>query len=332
MAYVGGIDLAPDRWDTRDHVGDKRRSPERFAGWHDIHVRITGPATGEVADSFRERWNEACAPSRFRSWLLRTSRPAPLISRSNSFSDDGREAVQVLRTYSSRSRLRRTYPSFAPRGERSYLHAYLKAISQAKRYIYIEDQYFSSLEIASALAQALTSITKLIIVIPADVESAPRFIQESMRWRGSEALRRLRLAGNSKVSVYHLTRSMSQEMIWVHSKVLIIDDEYAAIGSANLNRRSMTYDSELGVAVVSTGEKANGFAADLRRRLWSEHLGVSVDGEALADPVEAASLWDARARAPGGRVQHHMPAPGRPHRALWNLIVDPQGSSESRTP
>ena len=63
VAYCGGIDLAHDRWDTRRHDGDPRRVRHAFAGWHDVHVRLEGPAAHDVALNFVERWNDRKWPS-----------------------------------------------------------------------------------------------------------------------------------------------------------------------------------------------------------------------------------------------------------------------------
>ena len=70
--------------------------------------------------------------------------------------------------------------------------------------------------------------------------------------------------------------------IFVHSKVILIDDEFASIGSANFMDRSMQLtlagdDSELSVAAVSTGT----LVSDLRVELWAEHLRVTTPGALL---------------------------------------------------
>jgi hypothetical protein len=93
---------------------------------------------------------------------------------------------------------------------------------------------------------------------------------------------------------------------------MIVDDAVAFIGSANLNHRSMTNDTELHVGVLdaTTFEIAMGgpparvckFAHEYRRKLWAEHLRVSDD--AVRDPIATIeTMWTA---ASGGRVQHHV--------------------------
>jgi phosphatidylserine/phosphatidylglycerophosphate/cardiolipin synthase-like enzyme len=88
--------------------------------------------------------------------------------------------------------------------------------------------------------------------------------------------------------------------IYVHSKVLVVDDRFMRIGSSNLNNRSMGFDSECDVAVEaepasSKGEEVRRQITSLRDQLVSEHLGVSVadvkksllDGGSLLQAIEA---------------------------------------------
>ena len=70
--------------------------------------------------------------------------------------------------------------------------------------------------------------------------------------------------------------------IYVHSKVLVIDDRLLRIGSSNLNNRSMGFDSECDVAIEADSNSSEhddvcGQITSLRHQLVSEHLGVSVD-------------------------------------------------------
>jgi phosphatidylserine/phosphatidylglycerophosphate/cardiolipin synthase-like enzyme len=59
---------------------------------------------------------------------------------------------------------------------------------------------------------------------------------------------------------------------YIHSKVAIIDDKYAVIGSANFNPRSMSVDGELDAFI--TWDSVKGF----RKKLWDEWFpGHSVE-------------------------------------------------------
>ena len=84
--------------------------------------------------------------------------------------------------------------------------------------------------------------------------------------------------------------------IYVHSKILLIDDAFASIGSANCNRRGYYSDGECNIMamreMVANGD--DNWIRALRIALWSEHLGVTEDyGKvALVDPVACLPLFD----------------------------------------
>lgn len=70
-------------------------------------------------------------------------------------------------------------------------------------------------------------------------------------------------------------------MIYVHTKMMIVDDEYIIIGSANINQRSMegARDTEIAMGAyqpchLSTRESARGQVHGFRLALWYEHLGM----------------------------------------------------------
>ena len=87
------------------------------------------------------------------------------------------------------------------------------------------------------------------------------------------------------------------EIIYIHSKLMIIDDTYVICGSANINDRSMkgSRDSEFAVLIKEKRVemsrmnkkkfKASKFASSLRKALMAEHLGINPNDEILIDPV-----------------------------------------------
>jgi phosphatidylserine/phosphatidylglycerophosphate/cardiolipin synthase-like enzyme len=71
--------------------------------------------------------------------------------------------------------------------------------------------------------------------------------------------------------------------VYVHSKVMIIDDVFLTHGSANINRRSMEVDSELNIC-----HEHMGVTQPLRRRLW----GIHTAGRGVQDnPADAFDAW-----------------------------------------
>ena len=61
--------------------------------------------------------------------------------------------------------------------------------------------------------------------------------------------------------------------IYIHSKLMLVDDTYTTLGSANLNARSMACDSELNIC---TEERS--FTQDARRKVWGNLAGSDLDG------------------------------------------------------
>jgi phosphatidylserine/phosphatidylglycerophosphate/cardiolipin synthase-like enzyme len=112
------------------------------------------------------------------------------------------------------------------------------------------------------------------------------------------------------VAIYDLENEQGTP-IYVHAKAVVVDDVWAMVGSANLNRRSWTHDSEVACAVLDQecdsrqpvdpgglGDGARVFARQLRLRLWREHLGLGdadADDARLLDPIAGFEAWSASA-------------------------------------
>jgi phosphatidylserine/phosphatidylglycerophosphate/cardiolipin synthase-like enzyme len=366
IAFVGGIDLARGRNDDSEHLGDAdpvRIDPRygRRPPWHDLQLELQGPAVLDVDLTFRERWEDRTPRDHrnpLRAMWRRVSqepRRLGLLERRLPPPEAGSHAVQVLRTYPARHR---AIP-FAPDGERSIARAYLKALGRARALVYIEDQYLWGTLVADALAAALRRSPELrmLIVLPRHPDRDGRISGRAARaaqWRAVDNLAR---AGGARVAVYDLENERGTP-IYVHAKAVVIDDVWAMVGSANLNRRSWTHDSEVACAVLDTerdprpptdpgglGDGARVLARQLRLRLWREHLGLADDADdpRLLDPAAGFEAWRAAAEAlqawhdgamkgprPPGRVRPHRVelAPALKARwaaALYRVAIDPDG-------
>jgi phospholipase D1/2 len=90
-------------------------------------------------------------------------------------------------------------------------------------------------------------------------------------------------------------------MIYVHSKLMIVDDEYILLGSANINQRSLegSRDSEICIGAYQSGHVMGSAAAPLprgqvagfRKALWLEHIGVSWCLQRLRTDKAASRRW-----------------------------------------
>ena len=83
-------------------------------------------------------------------------------------------------------------------------------------------------------------------------------------------------------------RRMRYREIYIHSKLLLVDDSFFSLGSANLNQRSMAVDSEINLATNDAKR-----AKDLRQKIWGKLSGGMVDGKngAPAEIKEAFREW-----------------------------------------
>ena len=336
VAFVGGIDLCHGRRDDATHGGDPQAPPldERYGPtppWHDAMAEIRGPAVAHVLDTFAERWDDHTPLDHrnpYRAVVHRLARmprhPEQLPEHWEPPPEAGPHQVQILRTYPAK---RPAYP-FAPEGERSIARAYSRAFSRARWLIYIEDQYFWSDIVATALAEALRSEQRLhvITVVPRYPEEANRIAGPPMMFGQRLAWDRLREAGGDRFAMFDLANAAGTP-VYVHAKVCVVDDHWMTIGSDNLNLRSWTHDSELTCAVV---DPDGVLPHSLRKSLWAEHLGLPPDEPRLSDPSGALALWADRVGAPGSRIRHHVPSvlPARTRlwaRPAYRTIYDPDG-------
>ena len=364
VAFLGGIDLALSRNDDAQHGGDPQVMPFTSTygdrpPWHDVQVAVRGPAVTDVELTFRERWEGSTAldfPSPVRMAFDRVRHAgvltAPELPEAREDPPEaGPHAVQVLRTYPARWR---RYP-FAPLGERSIAHAYRKALGRARALVYVEDQYLWAPGVARLLVRALRSRPelRLVVVVPRypDKEGWARTPSLVGRERAIEVCR---AAGADRFAIYDV-ESPTGAPVYVHAKVVVVDDVWAMVGSDNMNRRSWTHDSELSCAVLDSthdprapqdpaglGDGARVFARDLRLELWREHLDRDDDTD-LLDPDEAFEAMATSAKTlqawydggcagerPPGRLRPHVPERVRRRDRPWavpmsRLLYDPDG-------
>ena len=348
VAFVGGIDLCHSRRDGPDHAGDPQRQP--MAGvfgprppWHDIQLAVRGPAVADLETVFRERWDDPApltrSPFDRLADLIRRdddragALPAPLPDPAPT----GTMSVQVLRTYPRR---RHGYP-FAPDGERSVAHAYDKVIARAHSLIYLEDQYLWATDVVRCFADALRRNPglHLIAVIPLHPDQDGRLSLPPNLIGRQQALDELHRAGGARVGVYGIENHAGTP-VYVHAKVGVVDDVWAAVGSDNINLRSWTHDSELSCAVLDDRRDqreprvldrfdhgARLFARELRLQLSREHLDRQpADDEDLLDPVRAFAAFADTARElqrwhDNGKAGARPPGRLRPYPGLRQSLI-----------
>ncbi|PUZ45525.1 hypothetical protein GQ55_8G230700 [Panicum hallii var. hallii] len=339
--------------------------------WHDIHCRIDGPAAWDVLHNFEQRWRKQGGRDDLVHNLLwpwknkedvlvdlkgMEDAVVPQSSLAAPAGDQDAWNVQVFRSTDSSAcaGFPKTPAEAAQSGlisgkdhviERSIQDAYIHAIRRAKRFIYIENQYFlgssfgwkpdgETPENIGALhliprELSLKIVSKIeagepfavYVVVPMWPEGNPSSwnVQAILHWQRktmemmyadiAAALKAKNIdadpkdylsffcLGNREVKLevpreyepkghppggsdYERAQKARRSMVYVHSKLMIVDDEYIIIGSANINQRSMDggRDTEIAMGAYqpshlnADGQVARGQVHGFRMSLWYEHL------------------------------------------------------------
>jgi phospholipase D1/2 len=222
--------------------------------------------------------------------------------------------------------------------------AYINLIQEAKHFIYIENQFFISstagAPVENKIAQALVDKIiekhknnekfKIIVVLPllpgfAGEADSSGLLRIQLHWEfqticrsESSIFSQLSKAGiepEDFIRFYGLRNHALlesvpvTEIVYVHSKYMIIDDNKLIIGSANINDRSMTglHDSEIAVVVEDrlkvdvffhgVKNQASKVVHDMRIKIFKEFSGEK-DAKVLADPFsnEFYKEWEGNAQ------------------------------------
>jgi phosphatidylserine/phosphatidylglycerophosphate/cardiolipin synthase-like enzyme len=251
-AFVGGINLNPHSMAAPGHRGAGQN--------HDVYVELAGPSAVDVHHNFVQRWNEA-------SERLESSEPdLPFPTQVPARRGDAR--VQIQRTiHAGRYTNGRAAPEAPPfdiaSGERSNLDQYQAAIDAARHSIYIENQYIDVLEIIDGLRNALARGVEVVVLAPVEPDGLAGATRASLEARSAlGAYENFTLAG-----IAGLGDDGRRHLVYVHAKLMLVDDAWATVGSCNLHRRSLFGNSELNVAFSDPAT-----VRAVRCELLQEHL------------------------------------------------------------
>ncbi|MGE4322863.1 MAG: phospholipase D-like domain-containing protein [Sphingobium sp.] len=320
LAFCGGIDMTVGRWDRRDHEDDdpKRKGPDGkpYEPWHDATSVFDGPAAHAMGDLARDRWKAATG-----------ERLPPVTAEHDCWPAGLTPTFEKVRLGIARTRPEMEGVSPIHEIEQ----AYLDLIASAKTSIYAESQYFASRKIARAIAQRLQEEDgpEIVIVNPVTAEGwLEPIAMDSARARLVEALRRIDRHGRFRI--YHPMTAGGQA-IYVHAKVMIVDERCLRVGSSNFNNRSLRLDTECDV-VISADETGNGHAAEtiagIRNDLIAEHLDVSPEEVARRLDETGSLIGVIDALRGEGRTLIPYEIPELSATEEWladNEILDPEG-------
>ncbi|SFP49849.1 Phosphatidylserine/phosphatidylglycerophosphate/cardiolipin synthase [Sphingomonas rubra] len=328
LAFCGGIDMTGDRWDTRAHLDDdpRRRRPttrRRYKPWHDAISAVSGPVAHALGVLFRERWRAAGgAPV-----LL------PDAHHPGEFGEHGACWPEGLPVDFERIDvgIARTMPEMPGEpGIHESEELFLRQIAGAKRYLYVESQYFASRRIAEAIARRLDEADgpEIVVINPLTAQGwLEPLAMDTARARLMEALRRRDRHG--RLRMYH-PYTAGGTPIYVHAKILIADDIVLRLGSSNMNNRSMRLDTECDLTIEAGDDDQRACVAAIRDGLIAEHLGV--EPHEVAEAVRAHGLIEAIERLRGqGKTLRSYEVPDLSAVEEWladNEVLDPEGPEE----
>jgi phosphatidylserine/phosphatidylglycerophosphate/cardiolipin synthase-like enzyme len=277
IAYNGGIDFSADQLPPPDATAPG--TPV-----FDVAVRLEDGGAWLALNTFKTRWN--AHPNKPAGPPLRSdSLPIPLPA-------GGPLTVQMTHTSG------KGFP--LPAAVQTASTALASAIRNARQFFYMEDQYcVGSPKLAAAIVEALTQTPGLtgIFVITPDV-CVKAFEMPDMPFRRRAFLKPIVRAFPSRFLVFERlgAGTITGPTAYIHSKLLIVDDEAAFIGSVNASRRSWFHDTEAQVAIVDelngrggTSSGTRGWVRDLRCQVWSQHL--TRPQASLGDPFVDLSIW-----------------------------------------
>jgi cardiolipin synthase A/B len=290
VAFVGGMNLRPSAVSPRGHVSRDGNSHD-----HDAYVEIAGPCATDVHHNFVQRWNEASERQKddgLFGHLHDDILPLP----TRLASPRGTVIAQVQRTipnghYAEGAWALREAAYDIAAGDFSVEEQYARAIDAAQHAIYIENQAFSSHPMLARLKRALERGVNVAAVVPAQGEHHMRVFRQMAEHKPIFDL--IAACGAHEnftlASLAGLMPDGSRGNVYVHGKLMLVDDVFATIGSTNFAERSFRNQTEMNVSFQD-----GAVVKVLRCDLFDEHLAQDT---AALGAAEALRLFAVTARA-----------------------------------
>lgn len=300
IAFCGGIDPTRGRWDSSRHEpGDRRRrmpDGSLYPPFHDLQLLVAGDAAAALGELARARWcratGERLAAPAGSAWEERWPAGVP--------ADFDDRPVAIARTAAE-------YGEFGAVREVEQLHR--EMIAAARSYLYIESQYLSSGAIVRALCESLAAPhgPEILVLVPL---RASGWLEESTlgqaRDQAARGLRAADVHGRLQI-LCPVTGEGEQGIVNLHSKLVIMDDRWIRVGSANLSNRSMSLDTECDLVVDEGRASEGGAARRLLARLIGEHTGAGTEAAQRAFSRGGGLLAAVRSLDGGGRRLEPLP-------------------------
>lgn len=340
VAFLGSADICQDRWDTSAHAcGDElriSRGGKPCKPYHEVQAVVTGAAARSLVDLFVQRWADGTGEELDAASLI-VDEPKE---------DDPLPPQISLAMPRADVALHRQYPPRLGRPAIREIRDMFQAwIREAERLVYIETQYLTSRVVADALVARMRDAARpkldIVIVLP----QKPEALKEELAVGATQVevideLTKVARETGHALGLFNVAGRDGRgfdHFVYIHSKLLLVDDRRLTIGSANLNNRSMTLDSELNVAWTTdepAGDVARAIAA-LRRRLLGEHAALDLPAE-LFEPSGLVERLGALVREGRTRLRFHDVEGEEPSmlkklgQRIASAYADPLHAPESR--
>jgi len=309
LAFVGGTDICAQRWDDRCH---RAEHPDRtdadarpYGPYHDIQSYHIGPVARQLAELFTLRWRQSGGG-------VLTLPPSPPAYEVVLEPSVALAATQVG--------LSRTHPPMLVPPQKAVQEIrclYLDAIATAEQVIYIENQYFSSQAIYAALVGRLRATRRPRLQIVMILPKRPKALSETIAVGFAQAkllcsLQDIARQTGHALGIYYTTATAAdgqEKPTYIHAKLLLVDDRFLTVGSANTTNRSMGLDTEVNVSwEASYGQEA--LIQSIRQArvsLLAEHAGVDPqqEGYRLSRTTGLVEYLNHLADRAHSRLRHH---------------------------
>ena len=213
VAYFGGMNLIDEGTDA-EQGGLQHKLGS--GGWRDVHIRLDGPQQAEIAESFDRSWR--------RAQRLKVRRRSRAYRRGMLPSDH-----EAIRFYDSGPGRRYTRAA----------RVYHRMIRHARDRITFSMAYFLPVGgVLRSLLRASKRGVRIRVVVPC--KSDVRVVEWATRHQ-------YRLFLRHGIRIYERQKQM------LHSKLMLVDNEWTLVGSCNLDSRSLWYNYEF-MAVIRSRE------------------------------------------------------------------------------
>ena len=313
-SFIIGSPFTQSYWDTNKHdINEPRRLDKNEGPYHDVSIYLEGPVIANLEEFFIEMWNylsnlhfDGENKINVNKSLNNQTIPPNTLKRLPDFNPLLRaenETIQIVRSIT---------PDTISKNEKGVLEAYRKAITNAQDFIYLENQYFTNRYIIGALKKAIQLNPDLqVIMLINEVPDVPTY--RSWQHYGFEfmgldleklTIEHPQIGVFAKWSGKFENGENKLRNCYIHSKVAIVDDVWATVGTSNLDGSSLSCSEEFGSIEISQNHRnmemnaimfnldssQSGAIENFRKILWSEHLEMDISN--LERPQDGwLDLW-----------------------------------------